>query len=767
MAITTDTRSGNKRRFKVLSTSPIRHDGLDKVTGRAKFGADVQMAGLLQAKMLRSPHAHAIIRSLDTSAAEALAGVKAVVTARDLPIIERETLDLSQARSTARTMAENDLAYEKVFYKGHAVATVAATNPHIAEAAVELIKVDYEVLPAVLNVLDAMKDDAPLLHENLTTMFRTENFARGDDTGVKGNIAGHVQIVQGDVEQGFRQADVIVERELTTSMVHQGYIEPFASTAYWSSDDHVTIWTSTQNAFGMRASTAAIIGVPESMVKVVLMEVGGGFGGKGTGYIEPVVAVLSKKSGRPVKMVMTRQEVFESTGPTSGTFMRCKIGATKDGKITAAQLYLAYEAGAYPGSPVGGGAFPALGAYKIENLLVDGYDVVCNRPKTQSYRAPGQPQSAYAVETVMDELAEKLGMDPMELRLKNAVQEGDRAPSGLPHSRFGCVEVQEAMKAHPHYNAPLEGPNRGRGVAVGYRMHAGGNGSSASLHVNDDGTISLITGSADLSGSRVSLAMQAAETLGISTEDVSPSVVDTDSIGFTAGSFGSRITFDTGRAVIAASDEVVRQMKERAALLWEVQPEDVVFEDGEFICSKNTADRMTFKELAGKLMATGGPVTCSASDRQGGVGPQLAGNIVDVEVDPETGKVDVLRYTTFMDVGQVAHRDNVEGQMQGGALQGIGWALNEEYFYDDDGIMANSSFLDYRMPTMMDLPMIESVIIEVQNPRHPFGLRGVGETPIVPPLAALANAVYDAIGIRMTDLPMSPVAIRKAIESQD
>ena len=301
MATTFDTRSNSSRSFKVLGSSPIRQDGLDKVTGRAKFGADFQMAGLLHGKMLRSPHPHAIIRSIDTSAAEALPGVKAVVTAKDLPIIELETPDLSQARTTARTMAENDLAYKKVLYKGHAVAAVAATSAHLAEEAVELIKVDYEVLPAVLNVLDAMKDDAPLLHENLTTMFRTENFARGDDTGVKGNIASHVQIVQGDVEKGFKQAEVIVERELTTAMVHQGYIEPFASTAFWSNDDHVTIWTSTQNAFGMRASTAAIIGVPESMVKVVLMEVGGGFGGKGTGYIEPVVAMLSKKTCRRLK----------------------------------------------------------------------------------------------------------------------------------------------------------------------------------------------------------------------------------------------------------------------------------------------------------------------------------------------------------------------------------------------------------------------------------------------------------------------------------
>ena len=308
-----------------------------------------------------------------------------------------------------------------------------ATSPHIAEEALELIEVDYEVLPAVLTVRDAMREDAPVLHENLTTRFRVERFERGEDTSVKGNIAGHIQLKRGDLERGFKEADVILEREFSTEMVHQGYIEPFASTAYWAADGHVTIWTSTQGAFGIRAATAAIVGIPESMVKVAPMEIGGGFGAKEIGYLDPVAAVLSRKSGLPVKIVMTRQEVLEGTGPTYGTYMRCKIGVDKNGKITAAQLYLAYEAGAYPGSPVGGGAYTGLGPYKIDNMLVDGYDVTCNKPKTQAYRAPGHPQAAFAVESVIDELAEKLGMDPMELRLKNAVQEGDRAPNPMAY----------------------------------------------------------------------------------------------------------------------------------------------------------------------------------------------------------------------------------------------------------------------------------------------------------------------------------------------
>ena len=337
-------------------------------------------------------------------------------------------------------------------------------------------------------------------------------------------------------------------------------------------------------------------------------------------------------------------------------------------------------------------------------------------------------------------------------------------PNGVAHGHFGCRELEEAMKAHPHYNAPLGGPNRGRGVAVGFRAQ-GGQTSSATINVNSSGTINLITGSVDIGGTRTAVAMQAAEILGLTAEDVNPSVGDTDSVGYTANTGGSRTAFDTGLAAIAAAEEVKLRMKSRAALLWEVQDEDVDFQDGVFICTKNTEDRFTFKELAGRLMRTGGPVTSSASAPSTGVGPIFGGNIVDVEVDPDTGKVEVLRYTAFLDAGMAVHPSFVEGQIQGATVQGIGWALNEEYFYAPDGTMANSSFLDYRMPTSLDLPMIEAVIIEVPNPRHPFGLRGVGEGPIIPPLAALANAVSHATGVRMATLPLSPTHIMEAIEA--
>ncbi len=751
-------------KYKVVGTRPIRHDGLDKVTGRARYGADISLPGMLHGKLLRSPHAHAKIISIDATEALKLDGVKAVVTAKDLPIIEDQVMDLGETMGNPRVMAENILAKSKALYKGHAVAAVAAISPHVAELALDRIKVEYEVLPPQLDAEAAMREDAPLILEELTTQSVAQAYVRGTDTGVKSNIASHIQMKRGDLEQGFKNADVIVERVYKTTAVHQGYIEPQSSTAYWAPDGRITIWTSTQGHFTVRTMTAAMLGVPEHSVKVIPMEIGGGFGGKIPGYLDPVCSLLSKKTGHPVKIVLTRKEVFEATGPTSGSSMRCKVGANKSGRITAAELYLVFEAGAFPGSPVGAAAMCSLTSYNIENFQIDGYDVIVNRPKVQAYRGPGSPIGTFAAEGVMDEVAEKLGMDPLEFRLKNAAKEGDRMPNGMTQPRIGCVEVEEAMKAHPHYKIPL-GPNQGRGTAMGFWFNAGGP-SSVTLGVNADGTVNMISGSVDIGGTRPAIAMQAAEVLGVSAEDMVPSVGDTDSIGFTNGTGGSRTAFATGTIAIEAAREVRDKMAARAALIWEIKPEEVVLDDGVFVNGKNPDDKMTFKQLAARLIRTGGPISASASGSPRGVGAAYCGNMVDVEVDPETGKVTILRYTVFQDVGQAAHPSFVEGQMQGGTVQGIGWALNEEYYTSEDGVMLNSSFLDYRMPTSLDLPMIDTVLIEVPNPGHPFGVRGVGEVSIVPPMAAIANAIYDAVGVRMDRLPMSPGAVLEALEAK-
>jgi CO/xanthine dehydrogenase Mo-binding subunit len=432
--------------------------------------------------------------------------------------------------------------------------------------------------------------------------------------------------------------------------------------------------------------------------------------------------------------------VLTSTGPTSGSYIKIKIGADASGKITAAQALLIYEAGAFPQSPVGAGMGVILAPYRIENAVIEGYDVVVNKPRTAAYRAPGGTNAAFAAETVIDELAETLGMDPIEFRLLNAAHEGDRRVDGTIFKRVGYLETLHAAKDSEHYRSPLPGPHTGRGVATGFWFNYGGK-SSASASVNNDGSVSLLEGSVDIGGTRTSLAMQLAETLGIPAENVRPSVADTNSIGYTEGTYGSRTTFATGWAVYETARGLIEKLIERAAILWELEKDKVTFENGVFSSGNKT---MLFKDLAAKLDDTGGPVVASAAVQPKQYGPAFAVHIVDVEVDPETGKVQIVRYTAVQDVGKAIYPAYVESQIQGGAVQGIGWALNEEYLYDDQGRLLNASLLDYRMPVTLDLPMIDTILVEVPN---------------LPPPAAIANAMYRAIGVRMNILPMSPARV--------
>ena len=748
--------------LRVIGTRPVRHDGADKVTGRALYGADLQIAGMLHGKILRSPHAHARILSIDTSKAESLPWVHAVVTASDFPpTAPGHMSDLShwsKGLYPTKYLRDNILASDKVLYQGHAVAAVAAANQHAAEQALELIDVQYEPLSPVLDCREALRDGAPILHDDLRTS------TLGEAPAGPTNLAAHFKMEAGDVGRGFEEATAVVGRDFHTGTVHQGYIEPHNTTALWNEDGRLTVWSSTQGSFFVRDYLQLILGLSDSDIRCVPMEIGGGFGGKFELYGEPVAALLSRKSGRPVKVVMSRGEEFISTGPAPGGYVRIKVGARSDGTITAIDADLTYEAGAYPGSPVAGGANALVACYDVPNVRIEGRDVVVNRPKAAAYRAPGYPNAAFALEQAIDELARKLSIDPLDMRLRNAAEEGTRRADGVVYPRIGFKETIEAMRDHPHYSDTVAGRNIGRGVAVGMMSHGGGR-SSCSISVNPDGTVGLVEGSTDIGGTRTSIAMQAAEVLGIPAASVHPAVVDTDSIGFTHGTGGSRVTFATGLAAIRAAEDVRGQMVERAAALWDVDPESLTYEHGVIKCAAEPELAMTFQDLAGRLGETGGPIVgASAIDVSKGAGHSYAaGNIVDVEVDPETGKVRILRYTVFQDAGRAVHPDYVEGQMQGGTIQGAGWGLNEVYEYDDNGRLTNGTFLDYRLMTTLDLPMISTVIVEVPSPGHPYGVRAVGEVNIIPPAAALANAIYDAVGVRMTDLPMNSTAIMEAM----
>ena len=647
-----------------------------------------------------------------------------------------------------RFISRNVMARDRVFYAGHAVAAVAATSASIAAAAVKLIEVDYEVLPWVIDVDEAIESGAPILHEDMRSV--------GDKPGVAttSNIAGKLEHKLGDCDAGFAAADVIVERSFKTKPVHQGYIEPHACLVSVGKDGRANIWSSSQGHFMVRDMTGQLTGTKLSDIRAIPAEIGGGFGGKTIVYLEPLALVLARKSGRAVKMVMTRDEVFRATGPTSGSSSTVKIGATKDGKITAVKATYRLQAGAFPGSPIRGAVGCALSPYDIANVQITGFDVVTNRPKVAAYRAPGAPIGAFSVECVLDELATALAMDPLVLRQKNAAKQGTKAAYGPTFPRIGYVETLQAALGHPHYKAPL-GPNQGRGVASGFWFNAGGE-SSATVNVNEDGTVVVVTGHPDIGGSRASTVNIVAEMLGIDYRRVTALIGDTSVIGFSALTGGSRVTFASAMVATRATEQVIESLRMRAAKIWKIDGEAVVWENGSARPAGSNAgefEPLTLAELAAKASATGGPT--------GG----FATHICDVEIDPETGKVQVVRYTAFQDVGRAIHPSYVEGQIQGGVAQGVGWAINEECIFGANGLLDNPSFLDYRMPVASDLPMIEPVLIEVPNDKHPQGVRGVGEVPIVPPLAAVANAVRHATGLRLTELPMSPPKVLAALSA--
>ena len=739
---------------KWIGQRTLRPDGIEKVTGSAQYAADFAMPGMVYGKVLRSPHAHAVIKNIDTSEAEKLKGVLAVMTGDDLPLLPLDE-PLPNGPNDIRWISRGCMAREKILYTGHPVAAVAATSASIAAAAVKLIKVDYDVLPHVIDVDEAMASDAPILHDWIAT------------DGVDGptNISNIMTVKTGDVEKGFVEADLIVERDFKSEAVHQGYIEPQACVVSYKPDAQSVIWSSSQGQFMVRSMTAIIAGLATGDIKAIPAEIGGGFGGKTIIYLEPVAMILSKKCGRPVKMQNSREEVFQSTGPAAGMSASLKVGVTKEGKLTAVSGAYNFQAGCYPGSPVGRACHFSFSCYDIPNADLKGLDVVSNRPNVTAYRAPGAPQGNYVFEAILDEIATELGMDPWELRLKNALAADKPTIYGAKIGEAAIQEIIDSVRNHPNAKAEL-GPNQGRGVAIGYWGNAGGE-SSAQLNINEDGSALVVTGHPDIGGSRASMVNIVAEKLGIDYRNVSAQIGDTNNVGISAVTGGSRVTFASGIVVDEATDQVIETLKGRAASIWGIDVEAVEWSDGAAHPAGQNAgefDPLTLQELAAKALSTGGPIMATVSKNTGGHMGAVGAHMVDVEVDPDTGHVKILRFTASQDVGRAIHPSYVEGQIQGGVAQGVGWALNEEYIYDKNGRLDNAGFLDYRIPVASDLPTIDAVMVENPNPAHPYGVKGVGEIPLVPALAAIANAIHDATGKRLYELPMSPPTVLAALD---
>jgi CO/xanthine dehydrogenase Mo-binding subunit len=741
-----------EKKFKVIGQRVTRPDGVDKVTGRARYGADATAPGQLVGLVLRSPHAHAQIVKIDTKAAEKLPGVKAIITSADLP-------DNTGGDRGLMDLLENCMARKKALYDGHAVAAVAAVDASTARKALKLINVTYKVLPHVIDVDDALKANAPLIHDHIFTegVPKSEHPSNYNKTAEYGH---------GDIEAGFKEADVIIEHSFKTEQTHQGYIEPHSCLASVSPDGAAEMWVCTQGHFIYRNQCAAMLGMDANKLRVTASEIGGGFGGKTHIWAEPLALALSRKANRPVKLTMSREEVFRCTGPTSQTSIDVKIGAKKDGTVTAAFAELRYTSGCFPGNWAEFGAMTAWACYDFKNVKSLSKDAVSNRPKTAAYRAPSAPMAAFAVENTMDAVAKAIGMDPIDFRIKNAAKEGTKSSYGPVFGPIGIGPTLLAAKNHPHMKAPL-GKNQGRGMACGFWFNFGGQ-TCVDVNVTPDGNVTIAQGTIDVGGSRASIAMAVAEELGVTYNHVRSIIADTSSLGHNDMTDGSRGTFSTSMAAIFAARNAITVLKNRAAKTWEISVDDVEWKDGHAHAtgkSHGNLAPLSLKDLAATAGNTGGPIAGHAEITADNAGVSFATHIADIETDPETGRSLVKRYTVIQDAGKAMHPSYVEGQYQGGAAQGIGWALNEEYVYGKDGRLQNAGFLDYRIPVCSDLPMIDTQILEIPNPNHPYGVRGVGETSIVPPLAAVSIAVTNATGVRQTHIPMSPPRVLKSMKA--
>lgn len=740
-----------------------RIDSPPKLTGREKFTGDLRFPGMLRARMIGSDYAHARIVSVDKSAALEVPGVVAVVTHDDLPVVRSES-----GASPISLFADGE-----ALYVGHPVAVVLAETDEAARDAVDLVEIEYEELPVLVDLEAAAAEDAPQVSHGAAGGFAEEAEMHNADAATGGteedlppNVSSSIDFERGDIEAGFAEADAVVELTLTSDVVHQGYIEPQVALAVPEQFGRMAVYTSTQGAFHGRQKVADTLGLDLDDVKIVPMPVGGGFGGKFV-LIEPLVAALAKAVDRPVLLQFTREEDFLTGNPAPDSKITIKLGAKKDGTITALDSYLLFDSGAASGSPLSICGILLGGYYKFPNLRIKGYEVQTHRPSSGSYRAPGAQNASFAIESALDDLARKLDLDPMEMRLKNCAEEGDLRPNGMAWPRIGLRETLERLKEHPIWQERDKRRASGSGIGLAVGGWPGGlEPATAVCRLDSDGKLTVMLGSVDLNGTNTTFAQVAAESLGVDADNVNVRTVDTDAAPFAGGTGGSKITYTVGVAVKKAADDAVQQIKEIAARQLEASVEDLELVDG-FVRVKGVPDSgISLKDVAdlGMKQAGGsGPVLGRGASAISSLAPGFAAHLAEVKVDEATGKVEIINYAAAQDVGFAINPAAVEGQIHGGVAQGIGWALYEGIDYSDDGAPDASTLLDYTLPRARMIPPIDVLLVEVASEEGPYGAKGIGEPPAIPGAAAIANAIKDATGARLTDLPITPAAVLAAI----
>jgi len=745
--------------LKVVGKRVPRVDARERVTGEAVYPADLELPGMVHAKLLRSPHAHARIRRIDSSHAQALKGVLAVVTAADFPELPvGATIPMGELGYDMWMVAQVNLARHKVHWVGQPVAGVAAIDPHVAQAALALIEVDYEPLTPVLDIAAAMAPDAPVLHEHV--------FTKGVEPRPRApsNVCSRVVIARGDTARALAEAAATAQASVKVDTAHQGYLEPQVVVAQVDANGFATVWASTQGQFTAELMIARMLGMPQSKLKVVPLEIGGGFGGKISIHGEAVAVRLAQKCRRPVKLVFTREEVLQGgSGPAAAALIDIAVGADSEGRLVAIDGTYRLDAGGLPGLSPSLVMQASAALYQCPNLNLQGFDIVTNKPRTEAYRGPVGIQAYFAMEQAMDALCQRLDMDPLEFRKRNASVTGSTMPIGTPFPAIGLTTILDQIGRHPCWTDPLPKGRypRGRGLALGY-WRGTSMTSAAHITIAGDGRPMVTMGAVDLSGTRTTMAQVVAEEFGLPLEDIHIHTGDSKSVGYSDGAAGSRVARTTTAALVEACADALGQLRTRAAEKLQRRPEDLDYAAGRFHARDAGGPAITLAELMQATLTDGAVVGRGVSTKLP-LGVEIGAHVCDVEVDTDTGLVTVLRYTAFQDVGLALNPTAVEGQIEGSVVQGLGWALMEGFDYGPDGRLRNASLLDYRMPTALDVPKIDCVIVETPVPGVPYGVRGVGEVPIVPPAAAVANAIARATGVRLTHMPMTPERVLRAL----